>query len=145
MEMIIAIAILAASGVALFTLIGQGSLFGRRAEGQSTALQLAQSVMAETLAMPESVESEGTFEQDPRWAYRIQREALSDGSSFAEASPATSTGSSSTRLIQLTVEVFPATANDQSADARRATARLVRWVRQRTGSDSTTLSPAGLP
>jgi len=145
MEMIIAIAILAGSGVALFTLIGQGSLFGRRAEAQSTALQLAQSVMAETLAMPESVESEGTFEQDPRWAYRIQREALSGGSSFAEDSTATSTGTSSTRLIQLTVEVFPATAGDQSADARRPTARLVRWVRQRSGSDSATLSAAGLP
>ncbi len=156
MEMIIATAILAGSGAALFTLIGQGSLFGRRAEAQSTALQLAQSVLAEALAMPESVQSEGTFEHDPRWAYRIRRERLSGGSAFGQESSATSTGTSSTGLIQLTVEIFPATAVDQSADAGRATARLVRWVRQQPGaglddnrtesaSGSGTSSPVGLP
>ncbi len=80
-EMILATAILAASGSALFMLIGQASRFGLRAEEESTALQLAQSLLDETIAMPAAVETEGTFENDPRWSYRIVRETVEGGSS----------------------------------------------------------------
>jgi len=129
MEMIVATAILAGSGAALFTLIGQGSLFGRRAEEQATALQLAQSVLAETLAMPDAVDQEGTFEQDARWAYRVRRERSVGSASAGEAAGPAASGSASP-LVRLIVEVFPVGERGGGPGEQRATCRLVRWVRE---------------
>lgn len=141
-EMILATAILAASGSALFMLIGQASRFGLRAEEEATALQLAQSLLDETIAMPAAVETEGTFENDPRWSYRIVRETVEGGSS---AGSGISTGDGiSTRggasggepaggtLTRIVVEVLRSDEAPRpvapSGPEDAPTCRLVRWV-----------------
>lgn len=79
MELILATAILAASGAALFGLIGQGSLFARRSQARAETLHLAQSALDEYLAVPDSIPPEGTFETHPEWAYRIRQEEIDLG------------------------------------------------------------------
>lgn len=141
-EMILATAILAASGSALFMLIGQASRFGIRAEEQATALQLAQSLLDETIAMPAAIETEGTFENDPRWSYRIVRESVEEASSTGTGSRignGASTGGERAggeraggKLTRIVVEVVRSdeaprpVAPSGSADA--PVCRLVRWV-----------------
>jgi prepilin-type N-terminal cleavage/methylation domain-containing protein len=69
MEMILATAILASSGAALFALIGNGSVMGRRAEHRAEALRLAENLLAETLAgitSPDNI-------AESRWVTRVQR------------------------------------------------------------------------
>lgn len=83
MELILATAILAASGAALFALIGQGAMFGGRADRESESLHLALMVLDEFLAMPGEVDAEGTFEQQPQWSYRIRQETIEPGGSGA--------------------------------------------------------------
>ena len=79
MELILATAILAASGAALFGLIGQGSLFARRSQARAETLHLAQSALDEYLAVPDAIPPEGTFETHPEWAYRIRQEEIDLG------------------------------------------------------------------
>lgn len=86
MELILATAILAASGAALFALIGQGAMFGGRADRESESLHLALTILDEYLAMPGEVDAEGTFEQQPRWSYRIRQETIEPGDSAATGS-----------------------------------------------------------
>lgn len=81
MELILATAILAASGAALFALIGQGAMFGGRADRESESLHLALTVLDEYLAMPAEVDAEGSFEQYPQWSYRIRQESIEPGDS----------------------------------------------------------------
>lgn len=86
MELILATAILAASGAALFALIGQGAMFGGRADREAESLHLALTVLDEYLAMPAEVDAEGTFEQHPGWTYRIRQESIESGDSGATGS-----------------------------------------------------------
>ena len=78
MEVIVATAVLAASGAALFALIGQASQLARRAEMRSEALQVAQSILDETLAMPGANQTEmsGTVESNPRWDFHIEQQPV---------------------------------------------------------------------
>lgn len=156
-EMILATAILAASGSALFMLIGQASRFGLRAEEESTALQLAQSLLDETIAMPAAVETEGTFENDPRWSYRIVRETVegesSAGGGISTGGAASMGGARTTRggtatgggtaggepaggtLTRIVVEVMrsdeaprPVAPSGSSGASDLPVCRLARWV-----------------
>jgi hypothetical protein len=86
MELILATAILAASGAALFALIGQGAMFGGRADRESESLHLALTVLDEYLAMPAEIDAEGSFEQYPQWSYRIRQESIETGDSGATGS-----------------------------------------------------------
>ncbi len=140
MEMILATAILAGSGAALFMLIGQASLFGRRAEEQATALHLAQSLLDESVAVPGAVEDEGSFDQDPRWSYRIEREsiAMSEGAVDVEGGASPGRGPTSS-LVRVTVDVFPASMASASGDPDQPTCRLVRWVRGTPASQAASL------
>ncbi|TWU38480.1 type IV pilus modification PilV family protein [Novipirellula artificiosorum] len=123
MEMIIATAMLAGSGAALFALVGQASRLARTAEERTVALQLAQTVMDEFLAMPSEseTETEGTFESDPRWSYRMEQTEVTltreDAGSEDTSSP-----------MRVVVAIYR--ANDggtQNVDS--AIVRLVRWIR----------------
>lgn len=145
MEMIVATAILAGSGAALFTLIGQGSQFGRRAEEQATALQLAQSVLDEALAMPSEIDEQATFEQDPRWAYRMERDPLAGGSEMSGSATASGqTTPPGSTLVRVTVEVFPAAERRTvtGTESDRATCRLVRLVRVPQATSDEPVSPS---
>ena len=147
MEMMLATAILAGSGTALFLLIGQGSDFGRRAEERATALHLAQSLLDEAITMPESVEGQGTFESDPRWGYRVTRDSvdipsasgLSSSATSSSATSASATSASATSastsagvgLVRVTVEVFiDEAAGVGGGEPEDVACRLVQIVRR---------------
>ena len=142
MEMMLATAILAGSGTALFLLIGQGSDFGRRAEERATALHLAQSLLDEALTMPENVEGQGTFESDPRWGYRVTRDAVDipsasglSSSATSASAPSASAPSASTSagvgLVRVTVEVFiEEAAGVGGGEPEDVACRLVQIVRR---------------
>lgn len=138
MEMMIATAILAGSGVALFALVGQASQSARKAEERTVALQLAQSTLDEFLAngfeSGTQDETEGSFESDPRWAYRIDQ---SDVETAGQDEP---------QLKRITVSIY---RSNQSSGASldttgSAIVSLVRWSRitkPETASSSETASP----
>ena len=132
MELILATAVLAASGAALFGLIGQGAMFAGRAQRESFALHLAQSVRDEFLAMPGEVEPEGTFAEDETWAYRITQESV-DQSGSSSIGGVTGGGDDGAAggLTRLVVEVMPGGSSGQASlgDGDRAACRLVRLVR----------------
>ena len=137
MEMMLATAILAGSGTALFLLIGQGSDFGRRAEERATALHLAQSLLDEALTMPEMVDGQGTFESDPRWGYRVTRDAVDIPSASGLSSSATSASAPSAStsagvgLVRVTVEVFiDEAAGVGGGEPEDVACRLVQIVRR---------------
>ncbi|TWT80833.1 hypothetical protein CA13_22790 [Planctomycetes bacterium CA13] len=124
MEMIIATAVLAGSGAALFALVGQASQLARRAEERTVALQFAQSVLDEYLAMQTEIESdsEGTFESDPRWNYKVETFDI-EASKTIEASQTPST------LKRIVVSIYRADENGglSVTDSDSAIVRLVRW------------------
>ena len=128
MEMILATAILAGSGAALFALIGNGSLYGRRAEEKGEALRLAENLLAEAAAMVMADGDENnqfepsarTYEEDAGWVGQVTR---------IDVPPAESLS-----LIGLAVEVV-----HQSAP-NKPVCRLVRWIRVRSHSGSSLAS-----
>lgn len=121
MEMMIATAVLAGSGVALFALVGQASQLARKAEERTVALQMAQSTLDEFLAngSESEDETEGGFESDPRWAYRI------------EQSDVDAAGQEESRLKRIVVSIYRSSqSGGRSSDtADSAIVRLVRWSR----------------
>jgi|GEM_PF-2715115 len=123
MEMMIATAILAGSGVALFALVGQASQLARRAEERTVALQLAQSTLDEFLANGSESgtqdELEGSFESDPRWAYRIDQ---SDVETVGQDEP---------QLKRITVSIYRSnqSGGPLSGTTDSAIVSLVRWSR----------------
>lgn len=138
MEMMIATAILAGSGVALFALVGQASQLARKAEERTVALQLAQSTLDEFLAngfeSGTQNETEGSFESDPRWVYRIDQ---SDVETVGQDEP---------QLKRITVSIYRSSqSGGPSLDTTdSAIVSLVRWSRStkpRPASSSDTASP----
>ncbi len=121
MEMVIATAVLAGSGVALFALVGQASQLARKAEERTVALQMAQSTLDEFLASRTEAESEteGSFDSDPRWNFRI------------EQSDVEAIGDTETRLKRIVVSIFRASdsGGEVSGSADSGIVRLVRWTR----------------
>ncbi|QDT05524.1 hypothetical protein K227x_39240 [Rubripirellula lacrimiformis] len=120
MEMVIATAVLAGSGVALFSLIGQATQLAQKAEQRTVALQMAQSTLDEFIATRSDAESEmeGSFESDPRWRYKIE---LSD----VEAN-----GDGESKLKRIVVSIYRSTeSGTPSADnTDSAVVSLVRWI-----------------
>jgi Tfp pilus assembly protein PilV len=137
MEVIVATAVLAAAGAALFALIGQASQLARKSQRRTEALQVATSVMDDAIAVRGTLregETTAVYESLPEWQYRIVCEsftpAMGQGRSLSGATAAglsgagasvsldagaTSDGisrgagdSSSTTLWRVIVEVFPA-------------------------------------
>ena len=127
MEMILATAILAGSGAALFALIGNASQFARRAETRATALQLAQNLLNEAALAGFTDSDIGTrsdqqpspLGEDSRWFYRLQQTPVS-----------TPPGPG---MIRVMVEV------SLQSDPERPVCRLVRWIRNPSVSNSSTL------
>ncbi|TWU46009.1 hypothetical protein Q31b_11870 [Novipirellula aureliae] len=122
MELIIATAVLAGSGAALFALVGQASRFARIAEERTVALQFAESTMDEFLAGGCNSDGnlEGTFEADPRWSYVIEESAITTDN-------ASMTSPEQSRLKRIVVSIMRVGVQDmQSEDA--AIVRLVRWA-----------------
>jgi len=114
LEVIIATAILAGSGLALFSIIGMGSKYALRAEELTYAHHFAQSALDEWLAAPTAVGTEqtGTFEEAPEWIYRVESQTLD-----------------SPGLCVVTVEVFRSQTLQSTATTEEPTYRLTRWVR----------------
>jgi type II secretory pathway pseudopilin PulG len=163
LEVILATAVLAGSGAALFALIGQASKLAVRAEQRSEALQIAESVLDEFIAMGSQQQSEmnGVYEANPAWAYQLQVDSplanglgtasnissKSDGgdssgnASSGESPTETSISGGTTRLVRITVSVFPAGAGDGAASGQlsvdaseqRETVQLVGWARLPAG------------
>ncbi len=115
-EMILATAVLAASGLALQTLLAQASRLALRSEQQTMALQLAETLIDETIAIPPQDDRtmETTFAHDDRWSYRLQIEAVSD-----------------IRMSRITAEVFFGEngKSNLTNTEQEPLCRLVRWVR----------------
>lgn len=114
LEVIIATAILAGSGLALFSIIGLGSKYALRAEELTYAHHFAQSALDEWLAAPTAVGTEqtGTFEEAPEWSYRLESQSLD-----------------SPGLCVVTIEVFRSKSPQGTATTEEPTYRLTRWVR----------------
>jgi len=137
MEMVIATAVLAGSGVALFALVGQASQLARKAEERTVALQLAQSTLDEFLAggsdaeTETETETEGTFESDPRWSYRI------------EQSDIRASGQSEVRLKKIVVSIYRSSESSGAAQGTTDSAivSLVRWLRAAKSNTQSSLSP----
>lgn len=136
MEMMIATAILAGSGVALFGLVGQASQLARRAEERTAALQLAQSTLDEFLANgsesgPQD-ETEGSFESDPRWAYRIDQ---SDVEGIGQVQP---------QLKRINVSIYRSSpSGGPSLDTTgSAIVSLIRWSRATKPRSASSSDPA---
>ncbi len=145
MEIILATAILAASGAALLGLIGQASRFALNAEQRTIALMHAETLLGEYLATP-SMEMEGTVSSAPEWSYTIETSEISLASSSSgslgggSVSGGAVGGSSSPgdaasmSLQRVEVSVF---GGGNAASTRVGCARseavpvvtLVRWVR----------------
>ncbi|MBM4002538.1 MAG: hypothetical protein FJ295_04510 [Planctomycetes bacterium] len=124
LEVILALAVLAGSGLAIQALIADGSRAGMRAEQGAEALFLAQSLLDE-LAMDASQmdgERNGVFPQQPAWEFRAH---------LARSESLENWG-----IAVLTVEVFPAGSRSLHAAREAATVksargcRLTRWVRR---------------
>lgn len=154
MEIILATAILAASGAALLGLIGQASRFALNAEQRTIALMHAETLLGEYLTAP-SMEMEGTVSSAPEWSYRIEASeislASSNGGSFggADVGGPVAGGSSipsdaaSMSLQRVEVSVFDISAFGASASGGTGVSSrsgslgsetvpvvtLVRWVR----------------
>lgn len=135
MEMILATAILAGSGAALFSLIANASQFARRAETRATALQLAQNLLNETAmagtaqnnnsSQPNSTnqsdQQQPIMGEDSRWVYRLQQSPVTTSPVTTPATPG---------MIRVMVEV------SLQSEPERPVCRLVRWVRQPIASES---------
>jgi len=137
MEMVIATAVLAGSGVALFALVGQASQLARKAEERTVALQLAQSTLDEFLAggsdaeTETETETEGTFESDPRWSYRIEQSDIG------------ANGQSETRLKKIVVSIYRSSESSGAAQGNTDSAivSLVRWLLAAKSNTQSSLSP----
>jgi len=114
LEVIIATAILAGSGLALFSIIGMGSKYALRAEEATYAQHFAQSALDEWLTAPNSVgtEQSGTFEEAPQWSYRIESQWLEEPG-----------------LCAVTVEIFRSRNSQRFESADEPIYGLTRWVR----------------
>ena len=147
MELILATAILAASGAALFGLIGQGSLFARRSQARAETLHLAQSALDEYLAVPDAIPPEGTFETHPEWAYRIRQEEIDLGNGVAATSAdrveaAVGPAAVGSKLLRVVIEVAPADAAGVSGGADPV-CTLTRWVRLASAASGDTSAGGG--
>ncbi len=147
MELILATAILAASGAALFGLIGQGSLFARRSQARAETLHLAQSALDEYLAVPDAIPPEGTFETHPEWAYRIRQEEIDLGNGVAATSAdrveaAVGPAAVGSKLLRVVIEVAPADAAGVSGSADPV-CTLTRWVRLASAASGDTSAGGG--
>lgn len=121
LEVIIATAILAGSGMVLFSIIGMGSKYALRAEELTYAHHFAQSVLDEWQAAPTAVGTEqtGTLEEAPDWNYRIESQTLEDQS-----------------LCLVQVEIFRSRTSQTNATDGEPIYRLSRWVRVPVESSS---------
>ena len=120
LEVIMAVAILASSGLLLQATMGQGTRLGLKAEQRARATELAQSLLNKHLAFAELGErqEQGFFDSAPEWAYRVSVESV-------DAIP------KEVALRRIVVDVLPARAMGSrgSTAGTRPTCRLVRWVR----------------
>jgi hypothetical protein len=126
LEVIIATAILAGSGLALFSIIGMGSKYALRAEELTYAQHFAQSALDEWLTAPTNVGTEqtGTFEEAPQWNYRVESQWLEEPG-----------------LCAVTVEIFHS-QNPQRVEAvEEPIYRFTRWVRVSTANSAGEVIP----
>ncbi|MEY4565452.1 MAG: hypothetical protein RLY14_422 [Planctomycetota bacterium] len=117
LEVIIATAILSGAGFVLFSIIGLGAKYARRAEAITLAHHFAQTLLDEAIAQPETIgkDRSETILEAPEWSYRITTNPLEDPS-----------------LLQVTVEVFPTqeTSGDSAVTGDTSSSyRLSRWIR----------------
>jgi type II secretory pathway pseudopilin PulG len=145
LEMIIATAILAASGMVLTSLLGLGAKFGNRAEERTLAITRAHSLLDQFLAQPTEnevgAELTGEFPGMPPYSFRLIIEELpANGSRTAMAQ----------LLRRVTVEVLPAGSQraNQTIEPLCRISRLVRVHRlQGSGEvgatqEATSVSPS---
>jgi Tfp pilus assembly protein PilV len=150
MEVIVATAVLAAAGAALVGLIGQASRLGLQAQRRSDALQAATTVLEEAIGMRgrlRSGETRGAVAGSADWQFEMRCEpfrGVAGGRPVAGAAA----GSSETRVMRVTVEIFPRETQSSvgsrtgskspggASGERRGVVRLVRLIRVRTAADS---------
>jgi type II secretory pathway pseudopilin PulG len=114
LEVIIATAVLAGSGMVLFSIIGLGAKYARQAEELTLAHHYAQSVLDEWLAAPSSIGNDKTetLEENPQWSYRISSKNLTDP-----------------LLVEVTIEIFQSSTGDNLDQSQDPIYRLQRWTR----------------
>lgn len=114
LEVIIATAILAGSGMVLFSIIGMGSKYALRAEELTYSHHFAQTTLDEWMASqsPVGTEQTGSIEEAPNWSFRVQSQALDEPG-----------------LCLVTVEIFKTEGSLNASPAETPIYRLVRWVR----------------
>lgn len=136
LEIVLAVAILAGSGLVLQSMIGQGTRLGLQAEQRTLALELAQTLMNQRLASFKELgqqdhDQQGIFENSPEWGYQVTVEAVD--------SPSSPTGlQRRAELQRMIVEVFPANrlGSRSQLPMDRPTCRLIRWTRRSAASTS---------
>lgn len=124
LEMIIATAILAASGLVLSSLLGLGARFGNRAEERTLAIEQAHSLLAQFLAQPTvgetADEMTGELPGFPAMSFRLKVE---------EFTPAENAGGSLSKLLKrVSVEIF-AGKGSQNVEPEQAICRVSQLVR----------------
>ena len=150
MEVIIATAVLAASGAALFALIGQAAGYASKAQTRSEALLAAQTALDEYLAgVPEEELSRSQTEGERRWQIEIADETLGlavsrSTSQMAGGDPSSVAGSSQMNaedtplqhatpmeLRRVTVQVFasPQIAGGSRGGDAQPIVELTTWSR----------------
>lgn len=134
LEVILAVAILASSGLLLQATMGQGTRLGLKAEQRARATELAQSLLDKHLGFAELGErqEQGFFDSAPEWAYRVSVESV-------DAIP------KEVALRRIIVDVLPARAMGSRAStaATRPACRLVRWVRASLDQSAEAVSDDG--
>lgn len=126
LEVIIATAILAGSGLVLFSIIGMGSKYALRAEEITYAHHFAQTVLDEWQASPSAIGTEqtGTLEEAPQWSFRIESQNLDDPG-----------------LATVTVEIFQSLDAAGASSSEEPIYQLTRWVRIGSGGRESELMP----
>lgn len=126
LEVIIATAILAGSGLVLFSIIGMGSKYALRAEEITYAHHFAQTVLDEWQASSSAIGTEqtGTLEEAPQWSFRIESQNLDDPG-----------------LATVTVEIFHSLDAAGASSSEEPIYQLTRWVRIGSGDRESELMP----
>jgi type II secretory pathway pseudopilin PulG len=133
LEVILATAVLAGSGLVVQTLIGMGSRWANQAESRSLSLILAQSVLDDVLVqgLPEGNQAPEAFEEFPEYTYEIA----------IEPAP---TPIPNVVMVRVSIRLTDAPLSRLSpTEAELPLCELVRWVRHTRQDAATDQSGSG--
>ncbi len=123
-EVILALAIMLLSLVAISQLVGIGSDRASEAQYQTRGTRLAQAKMAEVEAgaVPVSTGGSGSFEEDPGWSWTVETEPQGAPNLYVVTVKATRDFNGKPFEVSLTQWVFDPLASGTPAQAQKPTA-----------------------